>query len=206
VSTVPTDDVPVDDLPAPAGTGEPPAPSVTRRRRWFIEWGIIIVLAIVAAVLVRAYVFETFFIPSGSMEPTLDIGDRIVVNKLSYDLHAVGRGDIVVFRRPPNEHCGGPPVPDLVKRVIGLPTETIQGRNGGVYVTGKYLPEPWLKGDPYAHTTPFGPLKIPKGDYFMMGDHRTDSCDSRTWGPIPGSYFVGKVDLRIWPLSRIRWF
>jgi len=160
------------------------------------------VLAIVVALVVRTFVFQTFYIPSGSMEPTLHIGDRIVVEKLGY---SVQRGDIVVFRRPPHEDCAGPPVADLVKRVVGMPTETITAHDGSVYITGRRLPEPWLPKE-YAYTAPFPKVKIPKGDYFMMGDHRTDSCDSRYWGPLPGSYIVGKVVMRVWPLSRIAFF
>ena len=83
------------------------------------------VVAVLVAVLLRAFVVQTFYIPSGSMEPTLQIGDRILVNKLSYHLHGVDRGDIVVFSRPPAENCGGPEVNDLVKRVIGLPGDVL---------------------------------------------------------------------------------
>jgi signal peptidase I len=172
-----------------------------------VEWAVVVLLALVVAVVVRTYVFQTFYIPSGSMEPTLMIGDRIIVDKLAFDFHPVERGDIVVFRRPPGERreCAGPEVTDLVKRVIGLPTETISARGGKVYITGKPLAEPWLPAQ-YAYTAPFGPVKIPKGDYFMMGDHRTNSCDSRYWGPLPSSYIVGEVVMRIWPPSRIHIF
>jgi signal peptidase I len=182
-------------------------PSSNRRsRRWMVEWGIIVIVAVVVAVLVRAFVFQTFFIPSTSMYPTLQPGDRIVVNKLSGD---PSTGEIVVFKRPPREDCGGPVVPDLVKRVIGLPGQTIQGKDGAVFINGKRLAEPWLPA-PTSKSSPvtsnFGPLIVPKGDYFMMGDNRTDSCDSRDWGPLPGSYIVGQVIMRIWPLGRIGFF
>jgi signal peptidase I len=185
----------------PPADGEPPA----RRRshRWLVEWGVIIVIALVVALLVRAFVFQTFYIPSTSMYPTLQPGDRIVVYKLD---RTPTPGEIVVFRRPPAEHCGGPVVPDLVKRVIGLPGQTIQGKDGEVYIDGRRLAEPWLPKVKSTYTSAFPPLKIPRGDYFMMGDNRVDSCDSRTWGPLPGSYIVGKVVLRIWPLSRIAFF
>ena len=99
---------------------EPP-PDDPHPTRWIKEAVIVVVIAVLVAVLLRAFVVQTFFIPSGSMEPTLQIGDRILVNKLSYHLHGVDRGDIVVFSRPPTENCGGPTVNDLVKRVIGLP-------------------------------------------------------------------------------------
>lgn len=184
---------------------EHPAP-VHRSRRWILEWGVIIVVAVVVAVLVRAFVFQTFYIPSTSMYPTLQPGDRIVVNKLS---GTPTTGEIVVFRRPPREDCGGPVVPDLVKRVVGLPGQVIQGKDGVVYIDGKRLAEPWLPAPTYKSspvTSNFGPLTVPKGDYFMMGDNRTDSCDSRDWGPLPGSYIVGQVIMRIWPLGRIGFF
>ena len=172
-------------------------------RRWITEWAIILLVALVAAFVVRTYVAQTFYVPSTSMYPTLKAGDRIVVNKIFSSIH---RGDIIVFRRPPREDCGGTPVPDLVKRVVGLPGEKISARAGQVYVTGKPLKEPWLPRGPQARTTDFGPTTIPAGDYFVMGDNRVNSCDSRMWGPVKRSYVVGKVVFIIWPLSRFRFF
>ena len=183
--------------------------------RWLREGIIVVIVAVIVAVLLRAFVVQTFFIPSGSMEPTLGIGDRILVNKLSYDLHGVNRGDIVVFSRPPAENCGGPEVNDLVKRVIGLPGNVMSLSGGHVYVDGKRLDESWLPQSEQGVTTagPPGttyslvkPFKVPANDYFVMGDNRTDSCDSRYWGPISKSLIVGKVDLRVWPLSSIKLF
>ncbi len=165
--------------------------------------------------VLRTFVVQTFSIPSGSREPTLQIGDRIVVDKLSYDLHGVGRSDIVVFSRPPHEHCAGPPVPDLVKRVIGLPGETISLSGGKVYIDGRLLNQPWLPPSAQDSTTPgpseapyslHRPFKVPPAEVFVMGDNREESCDSRYWGPIRESTIVGKVDLLFWPLSRLRWF
>ena len=123
------DDQPADDQPADApdttdGRGRHAAES-QRSTRWIAELVTVVVLAIVIAILLRTFVVATYSIPSGSMEPTLQIGDRIVVDKLSYHLHGVGAGDIIVFSTPPHENCAGPPVADLVKRVIGLPGETI---------------------------------------------------------------------------------
>jgi signal peptidase I len=202
---------------APAAPGGPPDRAAPQRgSHWLRELLIVVVIAVGLAVLLRTFVVQTFSIPSGSMEPTLNIGDRIVVDKLSYDLHGVGRGDIVVFTRPPAENCAGAPVSDLVKRVIGLPGETISlSGNGYVLINGTRLDETWLpksvrgttypgpSGTPYSLVHPY---KIPANDYFMMGDNRDDSCDSRFWGPIPKSLIVGKVDLRIWPLTRFRFF
>lgn len=188
-------------------SGEPPRRSRSARR-WVVEWIVIILIALGVAFGVRTFVAQTFYVPSTSMYPTLKAGDRIVVDKLAFHLHSVDRGDIIVFKTPPAEKgkCGGPPVPDLVKRVIGLPGERISASGGQVYITGKLLPEPWLPKVKSTYTSTFGPVRVPKGDYFMMGDNRVDSCDSRIWGPIKGSSIVGKVDLIIWPLSRFHFF
>ncbi len=125
----------------------------------------------VVAVLLRTFVVATYSIPSGSMEPTLQIGDRIVVDKLSYHLHGVDRSNIVVFSTPPNENCAGPPVADLVKRVIGLPGETISLSGGHVYIDGHVLPEPWL------------PPSVQHAD--LRRDHRArrTPCTIRTGSP-----------------------
>ena len=183
--------------------------------RWLREGAIIVVVAVLVAVLLRTFVVQTFFIPSGSMEPTLQVGDRIIVNKLSYELHGVNRGDIVVFSRPPAENCGGPEVNDLVKRIIGLPGDVVSLSGGYVYVDGRRLDETWLPADEQGKTEPgpagnssnlVRPYRVPANTYFVMGDNRGDSCDSRFWGPVPKSLIVGKVELRIWPLSSVRLF
>ncbi len=114
-----------------------------------IEWAVILMAVLLCTVLLRTYVVQSFYIPSPSMVPTLQVGDRIMVNKLSYDLHGVHRGDIVVFKRPPLEEQD---FPDLVKRVVGLPGETISTRNGHVYINGKLLAEPWLPPGPPSYT------------------------------------------------------
>jgi signal peptidase I len=203
------DAVPPDRSPAPeeAAGG--------RSNRWIIELAGVVVVALVVAFLLRTFVIATYSIPSGSMEPTLQVGDRIVVNKLSYHLHGVDRGNIIVFSTPPTEDCAGPPVADLVKRVIGLPGETISLSGGNVFINGRPLAEPWLPSSehgvthPGPSTKPYAlhhPYRIPSGDVYVMGDNRTLSCDSRYWGPVAESTIVGKVDLRIWPLSRLGFF
>jgi signal peptidase I len=121
----------------------------------------------------------------------------------------------VVFSRPPAEDCGGAVVSDLVKRVIGLPGETISLSHGYVVIDGKRLHESWLPasiqgtslpgpaGTAYSLTRPY---VIPANHYFMMGDNRTESCDSRYWGPIDRNLIVGKVDVRVWPLNALGFF
>ncbi len=186
------------------GDGAPPR---RRRntRRWIVEWVVIVLVAVGVAFGVRTFVAQTYYVPSTSMWPTLKAGDRIVVSKI---YGAIEPGDIIVFKRPPAEHCGGPPVPDLVKRVIGLPGQTVSAHGGKVYITGKLQKEPWLpRTDPTKTvTTMTHPVKVPQGDYFVMGDNRVDSCDSRTWGPVKSSYVVGKVFLILWPPSQLRFF
>ena len=220
-----TDPALVAEDPSPAGPSRaggtgggragPPGAHDAPRSHWLREIVVVVLVALVVALLLRVFVVQTFFIPSGSMEPTLQIGDRILVNKLSYHLHGVGRGDIVVFSRPPAENCGGAEVNDLVKRVVGLPGETISLDRGHVDIDGKALPETWLPssvqgtteagptGTPYNLTKPY---VIPANHYFMMGDNRTESCDSRYWGPISRSLIVGKVDVRVWPVNSFHFF
>lgn len=201
----------------PEGSPPPPpeAAAEGKSNRWIIELVGVVVVALVVAFLLRTFVIATYSIPSGSMEPTLQVGDRIVVDKLSYHLHGVDRGNIIVFSTPPNENCAGPPVADLVKRVIALPGDTISLSGGFVLINGRLLAEPWLPASQRGRTYPgpspepyslHHPFKVPKGDVYVMGDNRTLSCDSRYWGPIAQSTIVGKVDLRIWPLSRLGLF
>ena len=208
------------DEPGGGGVPDEPLPPVVppasgSNARWLREGLLVVLVAVLVAVLLRAFVVQTFYIPSGSMEPTLQIGDRILVNKLSYHLHAVNRGDIVVFGRPPAENCGGPEVNDLVKRVIGLPGDVVSLAQGHVYVDGRRLDESWLPpaeqgvtemGPPGPTYDLAQPYKVPANDYYVMGDNRTDSCDSRYWGPIPRSLIVGKVEMRVWPVSGVRFF
>jgi signal peptidase I len=187
----------------PVPASEPPVAKDKPHRtaRVAIEWGAILVVAVVAAILIRSFVVQPFFIPSGSMEPTLKIGDRVLVNKLSYDVHSVHRGDIVVFTKPANDYSPG--VKDLIKRVIGLPGETISAQNGEVDINGRPLHESWL---PRGVTTQnFGPVVIPPGRYFMMGDNRNDSADSRVFGPVSSHLFIGRAFALVWPLSRLGW-
>jgi signal peptidase I len=174
------------------------------RRRWILEWVLVLAVAVGLAVVLRTFVVQTYSIPSGSMIPTLMVGDRIVVDKLSYHLHAVHRGDVVVFATPPKE------VPilmvnDLVKRVIGLPGETISsGPHGEVLINGKVLDQPWLTAG--ARADPGPPIttqKIPAGHIFVMGDNRGLSDDSRDYGPVSESLIVGRAVFGFWPLSRI---
>ncbi len=171
------------------------------RRRIVIEWGVILVVAVLASFLVRMYAVQTFFIPSGSMEPTLHVGDRILVNKLSVRFGTINVGDIIVFKAPPTEHCHDGSYSDLVKRVIGLPGQTITSKGNTVYVNGKALKEPWTYWPDL--NPPITKFKVKANNYYVMGDYRSNSCDSRFWGTVPRSDIIGKAFFRMWPLSRI---
>ncbi len=175
--------------------------------RQFVEWVAVAAVALLVAVVLRSFVVQTFYVPSGSMLPTLQVGDRIIVNKLHGPIH---RYDIVVFRRTPGDT--GTLDADLVKRVIGLPGETIWSKGDTIYVDGRALNESWLPsttgaGCPqaaYAIST----THIPAGDYFVMGDCRGNSEDSRAWGFVPSSYIVGKVFVVVWRHGHpwLHWF
>ena len=168
-----------------------------KRSRW--EWIVVIVAAVLIALVLRAFVVQTFYIPSGSMLPTLQVHDRVVVNKLSYHVHGVHRGDIVVFTTPPGVSKS---FKDLVKRVIALPGETVQGKQGKVYVNGKALTEKYLMKQDV--TSEFPAYKVPPGSVWVMGDNREDSQDSRVFKAIPKSSIVGRVFIRVWPPIRIK--
>ena len=148
--------------------------------------------------VIRAFLFQSFYIPSPSMTPALRPGDRVLVSKVSYRLHDIHRGDVVVFKRPPHVQAG-PEVKDLVKRVIGLPGDTVEARDGQMIVNGKTLNEPYVAQG--AVTTPVPPTHIAANHYWVMGDNRSVSEDSRYFGSISGSLIVGRVFFQVWPVS-----
>jgi signal peptidase I len=187
---------------APAiGYASPPAsaPAKDGSVRNIVEWVVIIAVAVGFAFLVRGYAFQTFFIPSESMVPRLETDDRVLVNKFAYDLRDPSRGDVVVFRTPPNAHISN--MDDLVKRIVGMPGETIEGRDGKILINGKVLNEPYLPVG--LQSTTFGPAKVPANSYYMLGDNRQYSNDSTHWGAANRDLFVGPVFVTIWPLDRI---
>lgn len=173
-----------------------------------VEWASVIAAAILIALVVKIFLFQAFYIPSPSMYPTLKEGDRVLVNKLSYKLHDVGRGDVIVFQRPPSEDPSS--IPDLIKRVIALPGESIAFEGGAVYIDGQKLDEPYLPAGVTsdADFTPYRctlaePCVIPPGDVWVMGDNRSDSKDSRYFGPIQQSSIVGRAFVKVWPFNRL---
>jgi signal peptidase I len=192
--TAPADVGPADVGPVHPGPGR-------RRLRTLAEAAITILAAALVALLVRTFVFQSFWIPSASMVPTLGVYDRIVVQKAFFTWSDVRAGDIVVFSHPPLDHCPGPQRGDLVKRVIALPGQTIYSSGNRVYVNGRPLAQSYLPpGDPLGPpiASRAHPYRVPAGDFYLLGDNRAISCDSRYWGPIRGTTIVGKVVLVWW--------
>jgi signal peptidase I len=205
---------------------EPPRKPSSRGRRFttwrfapFVEILATIALALVLAEGAQAAVVKPFVIPTQSMEPTLIPGQRVLVNRLAYLFGAPRRGDIVVFHPPISDTCAvtvpgdeacpkslAKPASDYyVKRVIGLPGDRISIRNGHPVINGRLLVhEPYITpcGDGTACKLPTT-IVIPHGEYFMMGDNRGDSDDSRFWGPVPASWIIGEVVVTYWPPDRI---
>lgn len=179
-----------------------------------LEYLVIAVVAIVLALVIQAFLVKPYRIPSPSMVDTLLIKDRVLVNRVVYHLRDVERGDIVVFRYPLDREYV------FIKRVVGLPGDTLQARDGKLYVNGVAQDEPYVHktGGVTDPTNPAGPIAgttmshawsldaeyvVPEGSYFMMGDNRTDSDDSRVWGPVPEDDLIGSAFFIYWPVKRI---
>jgi signal peptidase I len=198
------------------GESAPDDPKAKNKPRSFWrELPVLVLIALVLAVIIKTFLVQAFFIPSESMVETLQINDRVLVNKLSYRFGDISRGQVVVFEpefveeeslptvvlRNIGESIGlSTPDSDLIKRVVGLPGETIEIRNNRVFIDGSPIDEPYLADDVLMRR--FGPELIPADHYFVMGDNRGSSLDSRSTGPIHGDRIVGRAFVIIWPPSR----
>jgi signal peptidase I len=185
------------------------APAHGRRRkhsvgRTVLEWVAVIGCGVLIALTAQAFLVQAFWIPSPSMEPTLEVGDRVLVNKLSYRTHEVNHGDLVVFERPPEASNGEDgEIKDLIKRVVAVGGDTIEGRDGDVYVNGERIEEPYLvEGMP---TNNLPRQEVPEGTVFVMGDNRSNSEDSRVFGAIDEDTIVGRAFVKVLPLSDLGW-
>jgi len=196
------DGIPI-EVPDPTAAEAAPAEALEKKRqkssrkKQGYEWLILVAASLAVALVVRGFLIQAFYIPSESMVPTLVKNDRVLVNKLSYKLHDVHRGDIVVFKAP--EGAATAQVKDLIKRVVGLPGETIEGRNGSIFVDGKPLDEPYLPPD--VRSRDFPPEKIPPHKIYVLGDNRQDSRDSTFFHAIDEGAIVGRAFVKIWPLN-----
>lgn len=155
----------------------------------------VVVLAFAVSWVLHTFVFEARYVPSGSMLPTIQLGDRIIIDKFFYKhFGSIGRDDIIVFHATPSIQTKD----DLVKRVIALPGDTVQISGHKVLINGKQVSEPFIMN---VTVGDYGPVTVPQGSLFVMGDNRNNSDDSRDWGFLPISNVVGKVILRYWPLD-----
>ena len=175
--------------------------------RTVMEYVVLAVVAVAVALLIQAFLVKPYRIPSASMEDTLLIGDRVLVDRISWRFSQPQRGDIVVFHAPG-------PGPVLIKRIIGLPNDEISLRDGSVYINGRRLDEPYVRrmdgrqepSEPFSNGLPWSlqePFKVPADSYIVMGDNRPDSGASREFGPIKRGQFVGHAFARYWPPGRI---
>ena len=178
-----------------------------------LDWLVTIVGAVVIVLAIKAWVINPYRIPTSSMEPRLHCArqgpgclarysDRVLANRFIYHFRDPARGDIVVFDTPPNAAQQCPPAGTFVKRIVGLPGERIEIRNGDVMIDGQKLIEPYVPQGRRDFGSYDG-LTIARGEYFVMGDNRTQSCDSRIWGTVPRENLIGKVFATYWPPNRI---
>ena len=185
-------------------------PEVHQIAKVLRDWFLVVILALGAALLVRVYVLQQFYISGPSMETTLFGDNRVLVNKLSYRLHDIHRGDVVVFDRVTTSD-GTVSHDDLIKRVIALPGDTIEIKNCVVIVNSKPQVEPYLDEDVLSLTNPLNRCRVanlpiqtvPAKKIFVMGDNRPESFDSRSFGPISESLIVGRAFAVVWPFNRI---
>lgn len=213
------------DLDATSSVPEPAEPSGStgkskKQLPLWLEFPLLIGAALLIAVLIKTFLFQAFWIPSSSMENTLLIYDRVLVSKLSFEFSDISQLDVIVFDDPRagfeqpeedaierairnlKESIGlATPQSEFIKRVIGLPGDVVEGRDGSVFVNGVRLDEPYLK-QPDLPIRPFGPVTVPVDSLFVMGDNRRASQDSRFFGPIPVDDVVGKAFVIIWPVGR----
>jgi signal peptidase I len=196
-------------------------PNLSRRKRTFVDWVVTLGIAVLVVLALKAWIVNPYRIPSSSMEPTLHCArpgngceartsDRVLANRFIYHFRDPRRLEIVVFNPPARARVlcpGGGGV--YVKRIIGVPGDRWEERSGYVYIDGKRLNEPYVEAARRDNQTKRlsdilpGATRIPKDDYLMMGDNRTQSCDSRTWGLVPRKNLIGEVFLTYWPLGRI---
>jgi signal peptidase I len=163
----------------------------------------VLAIALVIALVLRLWVAEPRFIPSNSMEPTLHIGDRLIVEKVSYHLHPPQPGDIVVFHPPEQLYPYGYSAQQaFIKRVVAVPGQTVTVTGQRVYVDGVPQTEPYIQAPPAYEMVP---VRVPPGGVFVLGDNRNDSNDSHVWGILPQANIVGRALIRFWPLEQWQW-
>ena len=222
---VPPSDGAVTTEAPPSEAGEPSTADKAKKTglAFLRELPVLLLIALGLALLIKTFLVQAFYIPSESMEPSLGVGDRVLVNKVVYHLHPPRRGDIIVFEEPhpgnePDRNVfeafwhwltqglgvSASPERDFIKRVIAVPGETIEVKQGRLFINGRRLAEPYLSAP--ADRRDYPPTKVPPDNLFVMGDNRTNSNDSRFGlGFIPYDKVVGRAFVVIWPPSRVGW-
>jgi signal peptidase I len=183
-------------LEVPAAVAAPlaPAPSHTVLRHEIRVWTRDLLIAIGLALVIIVFLYQPVKVEGTSMAPLLSDQERIFINKFVYRFEPIVRGDVVVFWYPLDRSKS------FIKRVVGLPGETVEIRRGTVYINGEIVPEPYVPPQ-YADVSDFGPVKVPRGSYFVMGDHRISSNDSRVFGPVASQYIYGRAVFAYWPVD-----
>ncbi|MBI5231164.1 MAG: signal peptidase I [Coriobacteriales bacterium] len=168
--------------------------------RWLVETALLILLAFLLAQGIKTFVVQPFVIPTGSMIPTIEIGNRVIAEKITYRFRDPKPGEIVVFDDPTHQN------PQLIKRVIAVEGQTVDLKGGAIYVDGKKLDEPYVHGkptDPIPGSSISFPLTVPKGEALMLGDNRPSSGDGRYFGPQKIEMIRGRALFTYWPVSQI---
>ncbi len=179
----------------PANLDSTEAPSSSSLRRELRSWTRDLLLALGLATVIIVFLYQPVKVEGTSMAPLLSDQERIFINKLVYRFEPIERGDVVVFWYPLDRSKS------FIKRVVGLPGETVEMRQGRVYVDGKPLEEPYVPPK-YADASTYGPIRMPPDEYFLMGDHRVSSNDSRVFGPVASRFIYGKAVFAYWPVER----
>lgn len=181
--------------------------------RTLVDWALTITLAVIAVLVFQAEVAKPYRIPSPSMEPTLHcaipvsgcksrVSDRVIANRLVYRFHEPERGDIIVFDAPPQVEAACDAGGVFVKRIVGLPGESVSMRAGFVSINGERLSEPYLQ-PAYRSRASGSWERSPSDGYFVLGDNRARSCDSRRWGAVPRDSIIGRAEVTYWPPARL---
>ena len=170
--------------------------SKTEYKTIIYDWVKTIVTAIILALLVRTTIVGAYFVPTGSMKPTIGIGDRLLGCKFLYWFTEPAPGDIIVFEPPPEAHTD---IPRFVKRVVAVEGDTVEVKNDALYVNGHQVEEPYADPPRY----PLPPIKVPRDNLFVLGDNRNNSADGHVWGFLPKKNVEAKIVFRFWPLTRI---
>jgi len=162
----------------------------------------IVIISLAIIIPIRYFLFQPFFVRGASMEPNFEDGEYLIVNEISYRFHEPGRGDVIIFRYPKD------PTQYYIKRVIGLPNEVVRIEEGGVIIVNSENPKGFVLDEPYLseeNKYTFGNLEmnLDENDYFVLGDNRSASSDSRSWGAVPRHYIIGWAWIRAWPFNRV---